>query len=157
MTAGSAPDRVNLHATVVVAGAAGVMILGPSGAGKSALALAVIEHFRLRGRFAALVADDGVWVSLAAGRLVAEAPPAIAGLAEIRGLGPVGRDHEPRALVDRAVRLVPRAEAPRMAAAGATHPVLGRALPCLDLAMGDTAGALLALAAWLEADDTGPL
>ena len=57
-----------------------------AGPGKSSLALAVVEHFRLRGRFAALVADDGVWLSVAAGRLVAEAPQAIAGLVEIRGL-----------------------------------------------------------------------
>src|SRR5690606_26553968 len=115
---------VNLHATVVVAGAAGVMVLGPSGAGKSSLALAAIEHFHLRGRFAALVADDGVWLSLAAGRLVAEAPQAIAGLVEIRGLGPVACDHEPRAVIDRAVRLVPHAAAPRMAAEGASETVL---------------------------------
>lgn len=141
---------VNLHATVVVAGAAGVMILGPSGAGKTSLALALVEHFSVRGRFAALVADDGVWLKAVAGRLVAEVPAAIAGLAEIRGLGPVRRPHEPRAVIDRVVRLVPRAEAPRIAAEGASETVHGLALPALTLAEGDTAAAVRALAAWLD-------
>jgi len=156
MTAPAAAGRVNLHVTVVVAGVAGVMILGRSGAGKSSLALAVVEHFRLRGRFAALVADDGVWLSVAAGRLVAEAPQAIAGLVEIRGLGPAACDHEPRAVIDRAVRLVPRADAPRIAAEGAAETVLGLAIPALDLAEGDTAGAVRALVAWLETARAAP-
>lgn len=141
---------VNLHATVVVAGAAGVMILGPSGAGKTSLALALVEHFSVRGRFAALVADDGVWLRAVAGRLVAEVPAAIAGLAEIRVLGPVRQPHEPRAVIDRVVRLVPRAEAPRIAAEGAFETVHGLALPALVLAEGDTAAAVRALAAWLD-------
>lgn len=149
MAADGNAERVNLHATVVAAGAAGVLILGPSGAGKSSLALSLIEILRARGRFAALVADDRVWVTAVAGRLVAEAPAPIAGLVEIRGFGPAPAAHEPRAVVDRAVRLVPREAAPRVAAEGAVETVLGVALPRLDLAEGDVAGGCRALAAWL--------
>lgn len=147
--------RLNLHATAIVAGDAGILILGPSGAGKSSLAFSAIELFRLRGRFAALVADDRVWVRAAAGRLVAEAPAEIAGLVEIRGCGPVrfcegGRVHERRALVDRAVRLVGRPAAPRVAAEDVIETVLGVPLPRLDLAENEAAAGARALCAWLE-------
>ncbi|OFW99736.1 MAG: hypothetical protein A3E78_07050 [Alphaproteobacteria bacterium RIFCSPHIGHO2_12_FULL_63_12] len=82
-----------LHATAVAIAVdadgplAGVLILGGSGSGKSALALSLIEtcpHQRT-----ALVADDVVLVEAIGGRLLARAPPAIAGLIEVRGFGPV--------------------------------------------------------------------
>lgn len=79
--------RLNVHGTAIVLGATGILIAGASGAGKSALALSLISAARLRGLFAALVADDQVFVTAANGRLVAEAPPAIAGLIELRGTG----------------------------------------------------------------------
>lgn len=154
--AGETGGRVNLHATAVVAGAAGILILGPSGAGKSSLALALIGLFRARGRFAALVADDRVWVAAAGGRLVAEVPELIAGLVEIRGFGPAPAAHERRAVLDRAVRLVPREAAPRVAVEDAVETVLGLALPRLDLAEGDAAGAARALAAWLAPRAASP-
>jgi len=155
MTASGAPEaevdgRVNLHATALVAGASGVLVFGPSGAGKSSLALATVDLARLRGRFAALVADDRVWVSPVAGRLVAEAPAAIAGLVEIRGCGPVPSPHEPRAVIDRVVRLVDAAEAPRVADEAATETILGISLPRLDLAARESAGGARALLAWLD-------
>lgn len=150
-TAMDTAGRVNLHATAVVAGTAGVLILGPSGAGKSSLALALIALFHARGRFAALVADDRVWVAAAGGRLLAEVPQTIAGLVELRGFGPAPAAFERRAVLDRAVRLVPRAEAPRVADPDAVETVLGIALPRLDLAEGGAALAAPALAAWLDA------
>ena len=141
--------RLNLHATVIIAGTAGVLILGPSGAGKSSLALTAIEMLRAQGRFAALVADDRIWVRLVNGRLVAEVPEAIAGLVEIRGFGPAPIEHEARTIIDCAVRLVVPEDAPRMAAPEATETVLGINLPRLDLAQGDVTGAARALLAWL--------
>ena len=160
MTALAMAGRLNLHATAIVAGDAGILILGPSGAGKSSLAFSAIELFRLRGRFAALVADDRVWLSAAGGRLVAETPEAIAGLIELRGCGPVRLAHEPRALVDGAVRLVVREDAPRMADADAVETVLGVSLPRLDLSGDDPARGARVLAAWLDglgAPDRGRL
>ncbi len=61
----------------------GVLLRGPSGSGKSDLAL------RLIGGGARLVADDQVELKPAGGHLSATAPAAIAGLLEVRGLGPV--------------------------------------------------------------------
>ncbi|ASY58725.1 serine kinase [Sinorhizobium sp. CCBAU 05631] len=77
----------NIHGTAIVLGTTGFLITGPSGSGKSALALACISEVRRRGRFAALVADDRVDLTLANGRIVARCPPAIRGLIEVRGSG----------------------------------------------------------------------
>lgn len=145
------PGRVNVHATALVAGGAGVLVFGPSGAGKTALALAAIAMERAQGRFAALVADDRAWLSLAGGRLVAAAPEAIAGLVEIRGLGPVAVAAERRAVIDRVVRLVPRPQAPRLAGEGAfDEPLPGIRLPRLDLPEREIEGGARALCAWLR-------
>ena len=149
------PGRINLHATALVADGQGVLVFGPSGAGKTALALATIAMAHAQGRFAMLVADDRVWLSVAAGRLVAEAPEAIAGLAEIRGLGPVAVAAERRAVIDRVVRLIPRAQAPRLAGDGARdEPVPGVLLPRLDLAEREIEGGARALCAWLRRADS---
>ena len=72
------------------------MLRGPSGAGKSDLALRLIDGG------AALVADDRVALRRAGGRLMADAPVALAGLLEVRGLGIVrmpARGPTPVALV----------------------------------------------------------
>lgn len=76
---------------------AGVLLLGPSGAGKSDLLL------RLLDIGFALVADDRV--EIADGW--ASAPPALAGLLEIRGLGVVRMAHQPRARLVLALELQP--------------------------------------------------
>ncbi|XEN32595.1 serine kinase of HPr protein (carbohydrate metabolism regulator) [Ensifer sp. WSM1721] len=77
----------NIHATAMVLGTTGFLVTGPSGSGKSALALACIYEVRRRGRFAALVADDRVDLSLENDRIVARCPAAIRGLIEVRGSG----------------------------------------------------------------------
>ena len=79
--------RSGLHATAVIYGECGVVILGASGAGKSSLALALISQARLLGRFGALVGDDRVWVEAVNGRLLLSGAPHVAGLIERRGLG----------------------------------------------------------------------
>lgn len=75
------------HGTALVIGDAGILVRGASGAGKSSLALALIAAARAEGRFARLVADDRVVLSLRHERIVMRAPPAIAGLVEVRGAG----------------------------------------------------------------------
>jgi serine kinase of HPr protein (carbohydrate metabolism regulator) len=87
------------HGSVVVVGEAGVLIRGSSGSGKSRLARELVATARAAGRFAALVADDRVVLHAQGGRLLAETPPALAGLVEIRGLGIVAVDFEPAAVV----------------------------------------------------------
>lgn len=70
-----------LHATAVAIDGQGVLLLGRSGSGKSDLAL------RLMDRGAELVADDRVVAEARGGRLWLCAPPRLAGLIELRGLG----------------------------------------------------------------------
>jgi HPr kinase/phosphorylase len=90
---------VNIHATCLMVGGKGVLLLGPSGTGKSDLALRLIDEG------ARLVADDRVELYLARGRLQARAPKSIAGLMEVRGLGVVALPFAPSASLALAVRL----------------------------------------------------
>ena len=90
---------MSLHATAVVHGERGVLILGPSGSGKSALALALIARARGLGAFAALVGDDRVFVREASGRLIARGAANMAGIVERRLAGLIAVRHEPAAIV----------------------------------------------------------
>ena len=103
-------DRHNVHGTGLVLDGTGLMLRGPSGAGKSLLALALLEAAETRGRTARLVADDRLDLEVAPGGLLMHAPPAIAGLIELRGRGLVGRPHLARAPLHLVVDLVPRLE-----------------------------------------------
>ena len=73
--------EVNIHASCVALGQAGVLLLGKSGAGKSDLALRLIDSG------ATLVADDRTILFTRGGALCARSPDSIRGLLEIRGLG----------------------------------------------------------------------
>lgn len=97
----------NLHATALVAGDRGILVTGPSGAGKTTLALALTDAFGGRGRFARLVADDQVLVRAVGGRVVAEAPATIEGLAEVAGIGPRPVAFERSAVIDLVLELSP--------------------------------------------------
>jgi serine kinase of HPr protein (carbohydrate metabolism regulator) len=70
-----------LHGSAVSLGGKGVLLIGRSGRGKSDLALQMID------RGAVLIADDQVRICREDDRLIAEAPPNLAGLIEIRGIG----------------------------------------------------------------------
>jgi len=68
---------MQLHASCAARNGAGVLLLGPSGSGKSDLLLRLLHHgFDL-------VADDQVVVEA----MIGNAPPALAGLLEVRGIG----------------------------------------------------------------------
>ena len=85
-----------LHASTVASGGRAVLITGPSGSGKSDLAL------RLLDRDFTLVSDDRTIVKRDGDRVIASAPPNIAGKLEIRGIGIVDMertDDVPLALV----------------------------------------------------------
>jgi len=140
---------MNLHATGVVLADRGILITGPSGSGKSALALLLIDRFAQRRTFARLVSDDQLLLSAHAGRLLCRAPEPIAGLIEVRGLGPVPVPHVSSALVDLVVRLVPAAEAPRLPEE-AFEKIAGCDLPRLDLPERDSLAAALAVEARLS-------
>jgi serine kinase of HPr protein (carbohydrate metabolism regulator) len=138
----------NLHASAVVLGDRGVLIAGASGVGKTQLALALVSHVAARGVFARLVADDQLLLSAHDRRLLCAAPATIAGLAELRGLGPRSIDHEPRAAVDLIVRLVERASAERFPEPE-SESLLGCKVPLLRLANHDRQAAKIAVLSWL--------
>lgn len=109
MAAGLDAGSRLVHGTCVALAGCGVLILGPSGSGKSDLALRLIDQpgrgtggERLSAR---LVADDQVRITSRQGRLVATAPPALAGLMEVRGLGIVALDCAAEAELELVVRL----------------------------------------------------
>src|SRR5689334_2442503 len=70
-----------MHASTVALDGRAVLITGLSGSGKSDLTL------RLLDRGFSLVSDDRTIVRLSGDRLIASAPPNIAGKLEVRGIG----------------------------------------------------------------------
>jgi len=98
--------RRNIHATGLVLGGTGLILCGPSGAGKSLLALLLLDAWEARGLAAHLVADDRLDIEATPNGLVMHAPPAIAGLIELRGRGIVSRPHVARAPLHLVVDLV---------------------------------------------------
>jgi len=110
MTDVSAPDTM-LHGTCLALDGAGVLLRGPSGSGKSDLAYRLIAN---GGGHAALVADDQVIVKAAGGKLWANAPPALSGKLELRGLGLISLPALEVAPVVLIVDLVPREDVPRL-------------------------------------------
>jgi serine kinase of HPr protein (carbohydrate metabolism regulator) len=94
----------------VLAGERGVLVRGRPGSGKSSLVLALI------GRDPAnrLVADDRVILTPVHGRLLAAAPPLIAGRLEVRGLGLLAFPHVSPVRLDLVVDLVAAGIAPRL-------------------------------------------
>lgn len=103
-----------VHGTALVIGDIGVLIRGPSGAGKSALALALIADAARTGRFAALIADDRVHLSVAGGRLLARPPAPIAGLIERYGRGIEPIEALPAGVIGLVVDLVRAGDFDRM-------------------------------------------
>src|SRR5690242_16329827 len=88
MQPGASPrlSAETVHASTVASDGRAVLISGPSGSGKSDLAL------RLLDRGFTLVSDDQTIVRRDGNRLIATAPPTIAGKLEVRGIGIVDID-----------------------------------------------------------------
>ncbi len=74
-----------------------VLLLSPPGGGKSDFLLRLLDHGFV------LVADDQVLIE----QNIASAPPGLAGLLEVRGLGIFQLDHTPSAMLRLAIRLEP--------------------------------------------------
>ncbi|MBB5576863.1 MULTISPECIES: HPr kinase/phosphorylase [Rhizobium] len=104
----------NVHGTAIVVGKTGLLFLGPSGSGKSSLAFACLAAAKPLGFPAALVADDRVFITQRDGAVIAECPPSIAGLMEIRYTGIVRLPHVSEAEMHYAIRPVDPATAERL-------------------------------------------
>ncbi|WP_341909869.1 HPr kinase/phosphatase C-terminal domain-containing protein [Ferrovibrio terrae] len=117
---------LTLHASCVAIAGAAVLLRGPSGAGKSDLAL------RLLDAGAGLVADDQTCLQRDGSRLIASAPPALRGLLEVRGLGPVAHACIGPMPVALLIDLVPRKDVPRLPEPR-VESFLRIELPCLSL------------------------
>ena len=114
-----------VHASAVAIQGRAVLIGGRSGQGKSDLALRLID------RGAALVSDDYTIVRRVGGRLIAGAPPTIAGRIEVRGIGLVDMAAEADAPVALFVDLDAQIE--RLPEPGETRMLAGIAIPVVRL------------------------
>lgn len=129
----------SVHATTVAIDGRAVMINGPSGSGKSDLALRLID------RGFTLVSDDQTLVRREGERLIASAPPTIAGKIEVRGIGIV--DVETVSDVPVALLVELTSDMQRLPDDARERPILGIALPLVSIdAMTASAAAKVALA-----------
>ena len=131
--------RKLVNGTAVAWRGQGILILGPTGSGKSDLTL------RLLDRGFTLVSDDQTLVRRDGDRLMANAPPAIAGKLEIRGIGIVDMDHLSDVPVALLVELT--SEIQRLPDENRERPLLGVPLPLIGIdAMAASAASKVALA-----------
>ena len=128
-----------LHASTVAIGGRAVLISGPSGSGKSDLALRLID------RGFKLVSDDQTLVRRDGERLIASAPPNIAGKIEVRGIGIL----EVETMSDVAVALLVEltSDIQRLPDDSRQRPILGVDLPLVSIdAMTASAASKVAIA-----------
>ena len=128
-----------VHASTVAMDGRAVLISGPSGSGKSDLTL------RLLDRGFTLVSDDQTLVRREEDRLIASAPPTIAGKLEIRGIGIVDMEHVNDMPVALLVELT--SDIQRLPDDNRERPILGLSLPLISIdAMAASAPSKVALA-----------
>jgi serine kinase of HPr protein (carbohydrate metabolism regulator) len=137
-----------IHATAVVVGDRGIIIMGASGSGKSSVANALLQRASAERRYAALVSDDQCLTQAVCGRLICSAPNTLRGGMEVRGSGLHEFAYEPYAVIHLIVRLVESEHVVRLQEN--THIQLqGVAIAHLDLPAGEVESACRSIEAWL--------
>jgi serine kinase of HPr protein (carbohydrate metabolism regulator) len=137
--AGPRISAETVHASTVAKDGRAVLISGPSGSGKSDLAL------RLLDRGFTLVSDDQTIVKKDGDRLLASAPPTIAGKLEVRGIGMVEMERVENVPVALFVELT--SDIQRLPDDSRERPILGIGVPLISIdAMTASAPAKVALA-----------
>lgn len=122
-----------VHATTVALSGRAALIRGASGSGKSDLALRFITDFE--GDGAALISDDQTSVSLVDDQLTVRSPATIAGLIEVRGIGPLRVPYQENAILCIIVDLAENSEVPRLPPDPLPQEqILGRPVPLTVLA-----------------------
>ena len=114
-----------IHASAVAIDGRAVLVGGPSGSGKSDLAL------RLLDRGFKLVSDDRTIVRRDGDKLIASAPPNIAGKLEIRGIGIVDMETVDNVPVALFVELT--SEIQRLPDENRERPILGVRVPLISI------------------------
>lgn len=139
-----------IHATCVSIGDAGVLLCGAPGSGKSDLALRLIDG----GGF--LIADDQVRLTRQGQHVVAQTPPALDGLLEVRGLGIVRAPSRPHTTLALIVDLEPNGTTERLPAPSHRN-VEGIAVPRLVVAPRHPSAAAIVRLALRTIKDSGSL
>jgi serine kinase of HPr protein (carbohydrate metabolism regulator) len=138
-TAGPRLSAETLHCSTVASNGRAVLITGPSGSGKSDLSL------RLLDRGFTLVSDDQTTVKKDGDRLLASAPPTIAGKLEVRGIGIVEMERVDNVPVALIVELTGQIQ--RLPDDSRERPILGVKVPLVSIdAMTASAPSKVALA-----------
>ena len=132
-------DGHGRHATAVVFGEWGVLILGPAGSGKSALALALLARARVSGLFGALIGDDRIWLEARNGRLAARGAPQTAGMIERRAVGILTAPVESEAVIRLAAELCPADHLPRLPEGSERLEIAGLTVPLIQLSLSQSA------------------
>jgi serine kinase of HPr protein (carbohydrate metabolism regulator) len=128
-----------LHASTVALDGRAVLISGASGSGKSDLALRLID------RGFVLVSDDQTIIKRGGDRLLASAPPTIAGKLEVRGMGIIDLERTDSVPIALIVELT--SDIQRMPDDSRERPILGVRVPLISIdAMTASAPAKVALA-----------
>ncbi len=115
-----------LHASTVAIDGRAVLLTGPSGSGKSDLALRMLD------RGFTLVSDDQTIVRKDSDRLIASAPPNIAGKLEIRGIGIVEMERVDNVAIALIVELT-NSQIQRLPDDSRERPILGVKLPLVTI------------------------
>jgi serine kinase of HPr protein (carbohydrate metabolism regulator) len=124
-TRGPRLSAETVHASTVALDGRAVLITGRSGSGKSDLALRMLD------RGFTLVSDDQTIVKKDGSRLIASAPPTIAGKLEIRGIGIVEMQRSENVPVALIVELT--SEIQRMPDDSRERPILGVGVPLITI------------------------